>query len=174
MQERVVATVRAAVSGEAVRDQPDQPPPALAARRRRVLVAAAWCLAFRLRFDPGVPPYYETLFRRTILLVVAIKLAVFVALRLLQPLVALRVDPGHGGALGRAVACLVASLAVYFVSPVGRSGCRARSRLDWLLLLGLVAGARLLARTILERRRGGLIARGKEALIVGAGTRASW
>src|SRR5512138_1220023 len=43
------------------------------------LVAAAWWLAFQLRFDSGVPPYYDTLFSRTILIVVAIKLAVFVA-----------------------------------------------------------------------------------------------
>jgi FlaA1/EpsC-like NDP-sugar epimerase len=44
------------------------------------LVAAAWWLAFQLRFDRGVPPYYEALFDRTILLVVAIKLGVFVVL----------------------------------------------------------------------------------------------
>ena len=44
------------------------------------LVAAAWWLAFQLRFDRGVPPYYEVLFERTILLVVAIKLGVFVVL----------------------------------------------------------------------------------------------
>jgi len=40
------------------------------------LVALAWWLAFQLRFDHGLPPYYGTLFRRTILLVLAIKLIV--------------------------------------------------------------------------------------------------
>ena len=42
--------------------------------------------------------------------------------------------------------------------------------LDWLILLALVAGARLLARTLIERpgpRK--IVASGREALIVGAG-----
>ena len=43
------------------------------------LVAGAWTLAFYLRFDHGLPPYYQTLLWRTVLIVVAIKLAVFVA-----------------------------------------------------------------------------------------------
>ena len=42
------------------------------------LIAAAWYLAFRLRFDPRVPPYYHTLFVRTIWVVLLIKLVVFV------------------------------------------------------------------------------------------------
>ena len=41
------------------------------------IVAVSWFLAFELRFDQGLPVYYDTLLRRTILLVVAIKLAVF-------------------------------------------------------------------------------------------------
>ena len=41
------------------------------------LVAAAWYLAFQLRFDRGVPVFYETLFERTILIVLGIKLVVF-------------------------------------------------------------------------------------------------
>src|SRR5439155_15839758 len=45
------------------------------------LVALAWYLAFALRFDRGTPVPYETLFRRTILVVVGIKLAVFVVAR---------------------------------------------------------------------------------------------
>ena len=42
--------------------------------------------------------------------------------------------------------------------------------LDWLILLALVAGARLLARTLIERpgpRK--IVASGREALIIGAG-----
>ncbi len=42
------------------------------------LVALAWYLAFELRFDSGPPVFYETLFRRTILVVIGIKLAVFI------------------------------------------------------------------------------------------------
>ena len=39
-----------------------------------------------------------------------------------------------------------------------------------LLLLAFVAGSRLLARTLIERPApGGLMARGKEVLIIGAG-----
>ena len=43
------------------------------------IVAVAWYLAFELRFDQGLPVYYSTLLRRTIPLVVAINLVVFVA-----------------------------------------------------------------------------------------------
>ena len=42
--------------------------------------------------------------------------------------------------------------------------------MDWLLLLAFVAGARMLARTVMERPTGrGLVARGKEVIVVGAG-----
>jgi FlaA1/EpsC-like NDP-sugar epimerase len=41
------------------------------------IVALSWFLAFQLRFDQGLPVYYDTLLRRTILLVVGIKMAVF-------------------------------------------------------------------------------------------------
>src|SRR6476646_5868329 len=40
---------------------------------------------------------------------------------------------------------------------------------DFLLLLALVTGTRLLARTLIERPQSGLVAHGKEVLIVGAG-----
>ena len=45
------------------------------------LCAAAWYLAFRLRFDPKVPPYYQTLFDRTFWFVILIQMAVFVRAR---------------------------------------------------------------------------------------------
>src|SRR6516162_4307649 len=44
-----------------------------------VIVATSWWLAFSLRFDGKWPIFYVTLFRRTVLLVVAIKLLVFIA-----------------------------------------------------------------------------------------------
>jgi FlaA1/EpsC-like NDP-sugar epimerase len=44
------------------------------------LIAAAWFFAFQLRFDFNVPPTFEDGLWTTIALVVAIKLAVFVAL----------------------------------------------------------------------------------------------
>jgi FlaA1/EpsC-like NDP-sugar epimerase len=41
--------------------------------------------------------------------------------------------------------------------------------MDLLLTLAFVAGSRMLARTVIERPRGGLVARGKEVILVGAG-----
>jgi FlaA1/EpsC-like NDP-sugar epimerase len=136
------------------------------------LVAAAWWLAFQLRFDRGVPPYYEVLFDRTILLVVGIKLGVFIVLgfynrwwRYVSTRDMWRV------VLGVALASVVAGLTVYFASPVqGIRLPRSIFVLDFLLTVALVAGARLAARTIFERPSvGGLVARGKEVVIVGAG-----
>ena len=136
------------------------------------LVAAAWWLAFQLRFDRGVPPYYEALFERTILLVIAIKLAVFVAFgfynrwwRYVSTRDMWRV------VLGASVASVVAGLTVYFASPVqGIRLPRSIFVMDFLLVIALVAGARLAARTIFERPSvGGLVARGKEVILVGAG-----
>jgi FlaA1/EpsC-like NDP-sugar epimerase len=46
---------------------------------------------------------------------------------------------------------------------------RGVAALDYLLLLAFVAGTRLLARSLIERPRAGLVAHGKEVLIVGAG-----
>ena len=47
---------------------------------------------------------------------------------------------------------------------------RSVAVMDWLLLLAFVAGARMLARTVMERPSGrGLVARGKEVIVVGAG-----
>ena len=45
-----------------------------------VLIAAAWTLAFELRFDQGVPPYYMNLMEATVVFVVGVKLATFVLL----------------------------------------------------------------------------------------------
>jgi FlaA1/EpsC-like NDP-sugar epimerase len=137
-----------------------------------VLVAAAWWLAFQLRFDNGLPPYYDLLLERGILLVVAIKLAVFVVLgfynrwwRYVSTRDMWRV------VLGAALASVVAGLTLYFASPVqGIRLPRSVFVLDFLLTLALVGGARLAARTIFERpSMGGLFARGKEVVIVGAG-----
>jgi FlaA1/EpsC-like NDP-sugar epimerase len=136
------------------------------------LVATAWWLAFQLRFDSGVPVYYQQLFDRTILLVVAIKLGVFVVLgfynrwwRYVSTRDMWRV------VLGASVASVVVGLTLYFASPVqGIRLPRSVFVMDFLLALALLAGARLAARTIFERPSvGGLVARGKEVVIVGAG-----
>ena len=72
---------------------------------------------------------------------------------------------------GVTVACIVAELAIWLVNPVPDIRVpRSVVVLDWLILLALVAGARLLARTLIERpgpRK--IVASGREAVIVGAG-----
>ena len=75
---------------------------------------------------------------------------------------------------GAARGVIVASALTYSCSTRSRRttprGCRAAiAAFDFLLLLAFVAGTRLLARTLIERPRVGIVARGKEVLIVGAG-----
>jgi FlaA1/EpsC-like NDP-sugar epimerase len=135
------------------------------------LVALAWWLAFELRFDQGVPVYYETLFRRTIGVVVAIDLVVFVLLgfynrwwRYVSTRDMWRI------VYGVALASLVSDVCVYLVSPVHQLRLpRGIAALAFLLTLAFVAGSRLLARTLMERPSGSLVARGREVLVVGAG-----
>ncbi len=136
------------------------------------LVAAAWWLAFELRFDHGVPPYYDTLFKRTVLIVVGIKLLVFILFGFYDRwwrYVSTR--DMWSAARGVTVASLVADVTVYFASPVADVRLpRSIAVMDWLLLLALIAGSRLIARSVFERPTPGrLVARGKEVLVVGAG-----
>ena len=136
-----------------------------------VIVAVSWVLAFEIRFDHGLPVYYDTLLRRTIFIVVAIKLAVFIMFgfhRRWWRYVSVR--DMWSAARGVVVASLVADVTVYFVSPVhGLRLPRSIAAMDLLITLALVAGARLLTRTVMERPRFGVVARGKEVIVVGAG-----
>src|SRR5919109_113912 len=136
-----------------------------------VLIAAAWLLAFQLRFAFNVPPTFEGGVLATAVLVVAIKLAVFVALGFYNRwwrYVSTR-DMWRA-ALGVLVASAIAALAVYFGDPFERRLPRGVVLIDFVLLLGFVAGTRLAARTIFERpSASGLVARGKEVIVVGAG-----
>jgi FlaA1/EpsC-like NDP-sugar epimerase len=135
------------------------------------IVAVSWVLAFELRFDHGLPVYYDTLLRRTILIVVAIKLAVFLMFgfhRRWWRYVSVR--DMWSAARGVVVASLVADVTVYFVAPVhGLRLPRSIAAMDLLITLVLVAGARLFARTVMERPHFGVVARGKEVIVVGAG-----
>jgi FlaA1/EpsC-like NDP-sugar epimerase len=136
------------------------------------LVALAWFLAFELRFDHGVPVYYDTLFRRTVLIVVGIKLLVFILFGFYDRwwrYVSTR--DMWSAARGVTIASLVAGVTVYFASPVSEVRLpRSIAVMDWLLLLALIAGSRLLARTVFERPAAGrLVARGREVLVIGAG-----
>jgi FlaA1/EpsC-like NDP-sugar epimerase len=137
------------------------------------LVALAWYLAFQVRFDRGIPGLYdEYLAAEVILALVGIKLVVFILFGLYEHwwrYVSIR-DMWRS-ILAVTIASIVAALAVYLWNPVpGWRLPRGIVAIDWLLLLALVTGIRLATRTIIERPgRRGLVARGKEALIVGAG-----
>jgi FlaA1/EpsC-like NDP-sugar epimerase len=135
------------------------------------IVALAWFLAFQLRFDNGLPVYYDTLLRRTILIVVGIKMAVFLLFGFHRRWWRyVSVHDMWSAARGVVVASLVAYVTVYLVSPVHNVRLpRSVAIMDLLLTLALIAGARLLARTVIERPRSGMIARGREVIVVGAG-----
>ena len=125
----------------------------------------------QLRFDFKVPPYYERMLMETLWIVLAIKLVVFVGFGFYQRwwrYVSTR-DMWRA-LLGVGVASVIAVAAVYFFYPVERLRLpRGVALVDPLLLLAFVAGSRLLARTVIERPKSGLVARGREVLVVGAG-----
>jgi FlaA1/EpsC-like NDP-sugar epimerase len=136
------------------------------------LVAAAWYLAFTLRFDRGVPVYYHTLFVRTIAFVVVIKLAVFFLSGFYNRwwrYVSTR--DMWGAARGVLIGSLVADLTVYFASPVHNVRLpRSIAVLDFLLTMAFIAASRMIARSIIERPQArNVLARGKEVIVVGAG-----
>jgi FlaA1/EpsC-like NDP-sugar epimerase len=135
------------------------------------IVALAWWLAFHLRFDHTIPIYYRHLLSQTILIVLAIKLIVFIAFGFYNRwwrYVSIR--DMWAVARGVVVASLIADVTVYLVSPVhGVRLPRSIAATDLLVTLALVAGSRLLARTIIERPGLTMVARGKEVLVVGAG-----
>ena len=135
------------------------------------IVALSWFLAFELRFDRGLPVYYDTLLRRTILVVVVIKVAVFLLFGFHRRWWRyVSVHDMWSAARGVVVASLVADVTVYLASPVHNVRLpRSIAVMDLLITLALIAGARLLARTVIERPRGGVVARGKEVIVVGAG-----
>jgi FlaA1/EpsC-like NDP-sugar epimerase len=136
------------------------------------LIAIAWYLAFALRFDFAIPERYGQLITETILLAVVIKVAVLTMFGLYNHWWRY-VSIGDMWSAARAVGVgsLIAFIAVFLIDPVeGVRLPRSVFLIDALLLLAFITGARLLARTLIERPgRRGLVARGREALIVGAG-----
>jgi FlaA1/EpsC-like NDP-sugar epimerase len=136
------------------------------------LVALAWYLAFALRFDFEIPDRYQELLVKSILVVVALKVAVFVLFGFYNHwwrYVSIR--DIWSVARGVVVASLLAFAVVFLIDPVENARLpRSVLLTDTILLLALVTGTRLLARTIMERPgRHGLVAHGKEVLVVGAG-----
>jgi FlaA1/EpsC-like NDP-sugar epimerase len=137
-----------------------------------VLIAAAWRLTFFLRFDKSVPVYYRHLLDwRVVALVVGIQLAAFVLFGFYNRwwrYVSTR--DMWGAARGVTAGSLMAYLVLYAFPPNHTSRLpRSVAVFDYLLLLAFIAGTRLLARSLIERPLGGLVARGKEVLIIGAG-----
>jgi FlaA1/EpsC-like NDP-sugar epimerase len=135
------------------------------------IVAASWWLAFHLRFDHRLPLIYSRLFDRTILLVLGIKLLVFIGFGFYNRwwrYVSIR--DMWAAVRGVVVACLVADVTVYLASPYHSLRLpRSIAAIDLLITLALVAGSRLLARTVIERPGLTMVARGKEVVVVGAG-----
>ncbi len=138
------------------------------------LVALAWYLAFMLRFDQGIVParFDEFLGLNVFVVVTAVQLAVFVAFGLYEHwwrYVSIRDMWRAILAVTIGVVAVVVVLSLW--RPVdGWRVPRGVIAIDWLLVLAFVAGARLAARTLIERPgRGRLVSRGREALIVGAG-----
>jgi FlaA1/EpsC-like NDP-sugar epimerase len=140
-----------------------------------LLIAAAWRLTFFLIFN-NVPSYYRNFLSwKVFAAIVAIKLSTFILFGFYNRwwrYVSTR--DMWGAARGVAVGSLLAYLALYAFPPAVTSKLPARiAVVDLLLLLAFVAGTRLLARSLIERPQGGIVARGKEVLIVGAGDAAS-
>jgi FlaA1/EpsC-like NDP-sugar epimerase len=137
-----------------------------------VLIVAAWRLTFFLRFDQSTPIFYRHLLDwQVVAMVVAIKLSVFVLFGFYNRwwrYVSTR--DMWGAARGVTVASALTYLILYAFPPAITSRLpRSIAALDFLLLLAFVAGTRLLARTLIERPPAGLVAHGKEVLIIGAG-----
>src|SRR3954453_6934051 len=146
-----------------------------------ILVAVSYYLAYRLRFDAGMPERFRDLLHATLPWAVPIALAVFVLFRLEQRqwrytshrdyLVVLE-------AVGVATLALAAFVAlthpVTVDSPSGEVTVTAPAgvlALFFLLMLLLVGGARFLARLVYERPLRGFRARpgARRVVIVGAG-----
>jgi FlaA1/EpsC-like NDP-sugar epimerase len=137
-----------------------------------VLLALAWYLAFQVRFDEGVPARYEGFLGLDVfVVVVGVQLLVLLALGLYEHWWRyISVRDVWRAILAVTVGSIVAVVVLYLWRPVSLSVPRGIVAIDWLLAVAFVTGARLLARTLIERpARGLFMTRGKEALIVGAG-----
>jgi FlaA1/EpsC-like NDP-sugar epimerase len=145
------------------------------------LVALAYFLAYRLRFDGAVPLRYEQLFERTIAFVVCGSLAVFAAFGFYRHWVRYSSHRDYAQ-IGLAVAVSVLALLgfVRLVQPVARLVPDGFSTvfvpmgvlaLHALLTLALLVGVRVLTRWYYERPLGGQRVRrdARSVLIVGAG-----
>ncbi|HUH15140.1 MAG TPA: SDR family NAD(P)-dependent oxidoreductase, partial [Gaiellaceae bacterium] len=136
------------------------------------IVVTAWFFAFRLRFDTALPVYYEQYVSWELLaLVGAIKLCVFALFGFYNRwwrYVSTR--DMWGAARGVLAASLVLFLVFQFFDVHAAEVPRTVWVIDGLLTLALVAGSRMLVRTLIERpQTRSIVARGREVIVVGAG-----
>ncbi len=137
-----------------------------------VLIALAWWGAFFLCFDQTVPRYYQHFLSwQVYAVVIGINLATFILFGFYNRWWRYVSTRDMWGAFrGVTVACAVTTLVLYLFPPEHTYHLPKRIvALDYLLLLAFVAGTRLLARSLIERPSGGIVASGREVLIVGAG-----
>ncbi len=138
------------------------------------LCGIAFLLAFRLRFldtSGGIPDRYWTLLLQSVAFVAAGKVIVFGAFGLYQKwwrYVGLRDFAGIVRAV--AVSSLILVFVFAVVKPFEDDLPRSVAVMDFMFTLMLVAGARLLVRLVVERPSGASIARGRDVLVVGAGS----
>src|SRR3954449_1140682 len=137
------------------------------------LVAAAWYLAYVLRFDTGIPHRYDLLLERTIVFVVLVKVALFALFGLYSKLWRF-VDQRDFESIVKAVvvATVLVIAALFLLFPSRTDPPRGVVALDFLITLALVGGSRFLVRAATERpaRPGRILERAsREVLIVGAG-----
>src|SRR3954463_3415092 len=134
------------------------------------LVAAAYYLAYVLRFDSGIPHRYDLLLERTIVFVVLMKIAIFALFGLYSKLWRF-VDQRDFETTVKAVvvATVVVIAALFLLFPSKTDPPRGVIALDFLITLALVAGSRFLVRAATERPTRFLERASREVLIVGAG-----
>ena len=140
-----------------------------------VLVATAFFLAFKLRFldaPEGIPDRYVDLLTLSIGFVVVGKVAVFAASGLYQKWWRYVTLSDYVSVL-RAAAISTAILVVCYavLKPFKDDIPRSVVVMDFLLTVTFVGGARLLVRMVVERSaRRGAASRGRDVIVVGAGT----
>src|SRR4051794_8512179 len=134
------------------------------------LVAAAYYLAYVLRFDSGIPHKYGLLLERTIIFVVLMKVTIFALFGLYSKLWRF-VDQKDFESTVKAVvvATVVVIAALFLLFPSRTDPPRGVIALDFLITLALVAGSRFLVRAATERPTRFLERASREVLIVGAG-----
>ncbi len=140
-----------------------------------LLVAVAFYCAFKLRFldqPNGIPPRYSTLLLQAIGFIIVGKVAIFFAFGLYQKwwrYVTARDLPGILRAV--AVATVVMVVAFTLIHPFKHNLPRSVVVTDFILTLLLLIGARLAVRLVIERpQRGARLPKGREVLVVGAGS----